>query len=165
LPEKHQNSMQSLSKHSTETAMKPANSPRQPAALPHYRVKARLGASPLSGVGVFALQSIQEGEAIFPADSEEIVWVGRSELESADLSETDKALYRDFAVFKADRCGCPADFDRLTSCWYLNRPDGHEEPNVRCDIDDGYRFYALRKIEAGEELTARYADYSLQSWL
>ena len=145
--------------------MKQQNLPRRTTAFPHCRVKTRIGASPLAGVGVFALQSIQEGEAIFPGDSEEIVWISRTELESADLSETDKAFYRDFAVFKADQCGCPADFGQLTPCWYLNQASGQQAPNVRCDIEDGYRFYALRKIEASEELTACYADYSLQSWL
>ena len=76
-----------------------------------------------------------------------------------------RAFYRDFAVFKADRCGCPADFGKLTSCWYLNHAGGQQPPNVRCNIDEGYRFYASRRIEAGEELTACYSDYSLPSWL
>ena len=145
--------------------MKQQDSLRQSPALPHYGVKVRIGPSPLAGVGVFALRLIDEGEAIFPGDSGEIVWISRKALESANLSETDKAFYRDFAVFKADRCGCPADFGKLTSCWYLNHAGGQQPPNVRCNIDEGYRFYALRKIEAGEELTACYSDYSLPSWL
>ena len=145
--------------------MKQQDSLRQSPAFPHDGVKARIGPSPLAGVGVFALRSIDEGEAIFPGDSGEIVWISRAELESANLSEADKAFYRDFAVFKADRCGCPADFGKLTSCWYLNYASGQQEANVRCNIDEGYRFYASRKIEAGEELMARYSDYSLASWL
>ena len=145
--------------------MKKQDSPRQSTTFPHSGVKARIGPSPLAGVGVFALRNIQEGEAIFPGDSGEIVWIARTDLESAHLSETDKAFYRDFAVFEADRCGCPADFGKLTSCWYLNHASGQQEANVRCDIDGGYRFYAARKIEEGEELTARYSEYSLPSWL
>ena len=162
---KLQTRLNNPSKHLTEAAMKSQNSPSQSTVLPHHGVKARIGVSPLSGVGVFALHAIQQGEAIFPGDSGEIVWISRTELESADLSETDKAFYRDFAVFKADRCGCPADFGKLTSCWYLNHAGGQQTPNVRCNIDEGYRFYASRKIEAGEELTACYIDFSLESWL
>ena len=145
--------------------MKQQDSLRESPAFPHSGVKVRLGPSALAGVGVFALRTIQEGEAIFPGDTGEIVWISRTALESANLSKADKAFYRDFAVFKADRCGCPADFGKLTSCWYLNHAGGPREANVRCDIDDGYRFYASRTIEAGEELMACYSDYSLPSWL
>ena len=145
--------------------MKQQDSPRQSTAFPHYAVKARIGPSPLSGVGVFAMRSIEVGEAIFPGDNGEIIWISRTELESANLPKADKAFYRDFAVFQADRCGCPPNFDLLTPCWYLNRASGEQAPNVRCDVDDGYRFYASLRIEAGEELTACYSDYSLPSWL
>lgn len=145
--------------------MKQQDSPCQSTAFPHHGVKARIGPSSLAGVGVFALRSIQEGEAIFPGDSGDIVWISRTQLESEDLSDSDKAFYRDFAVFKADRCGCPPKFDQLTPCWYLNHASAGQAPNVGCDIEGGYRFYASRKIEAGEELMACYADYSLPSWL
>ena len=145
--------------------MKQPSTTRQPTRLPHDGVKVRIGPSPLAGVGVFALRSIEEGEAIFPGDSGEVVWISRAALESANLSETDKAFYRDFAVFETDRCGCPSDFGQLTPCWYLNRASNGHTPNVRCDIDDDYRFHASRRIEAGEELMACYADYSLDSWL
>ena len=145
--------------------MKLQNSPSQSTVLPHHGAKARIGVSSLSGVGVFALHAIEEGEAIFPGDNEGIVWIGRTVLESAELSEADKAFYRDFAIFKADRCGCPADFGKLTPCWYLNHASDQQAPNVRCNIDEGYLFYASRSIEAGEELTACYSDYSLPSWL
>ncbi len=145
--------------------MKQQHLPRQPTELPHDGVKARIGPSPLAGVGIFALRQIEEGEAIFPGDSGDIVWISRMALQSANLSEADKAFYRDFAIFKADECGSPADFDKLTPCWYLNQPSGRQAPNVHCDIDAGYKFYAARRIDAGEELTARYSDYSLESWL
>jgi SET domain-containing protein len=135
-------------------------------ALPHDHVNARLQPSKVcEGVGVFAIKSIKKGAFVFPSDNGEMVWISKTKLESANLSDADKQLYNDFTVFKSDQCGCPASFDNLTVAWYLNEPSNGHEPNVKCNIDDGYKFYAARDIHAGEELTARYSEYSLDSWL
>jgi SET domain-containing protein len=47
------------------------------------------------------------------------------------------------------------NFNKLTVAWYANNSD---EPNIA--PDKNLRFRATRPIAAGEELTARYDDYS-----
>jgi hypothetical protein len=75
-------------------------------------------------------------------------------------------LYRDFSIFNKESAtfGCPTNFNRLTISWYLNQPKPGDPPNVYCK---SYNFYALRKIEVGEELTVDYSKYSDQmpAWL
>ena len=133
--------------------------------FPHYKVNTRLRCSKLSnGVGVFAIGEIKKGAPIFFGDNGEPVWISRQKLKSAALSDEAKQLYRDFAIFKDDKCGCPTNFDNLTVAWYLNEPNGSDAPNVKCKIDEGYKFYASQDIAKGEELTARYSEYSLKPW-
>ena len=43
----------------------------------------------------------------------------------------------------------------MTVPWFLN---SSKNPNMDCDKD--YRFFALRKIKKGEELTLDYATYN-----
>jgi SET domain len=134
--------------------------------LPHCKVKARLRPSSLceGGVGVFAIRNIQKGNPIFFGDDGKINWISRHKLDPAALSDEAKQLYRDFAIFKGDKCGCPQTFDGLTVAWYLNEPNLSDTPNVECRIDESYQFYAARDIKKGEELTARYSDYSEAPW-
>jgi hypothetical protein len=135
-------------------------------SLPHDQSYTRLKPSSVcDGVGVFAIKSIKKGSPVFPDDTAEIVWVDKEKIEQANLTEVDKRLYRDFVIFKSDKCGCPANFDSLTVSWYLNEPKNGDEPNVKCDIAGGYKFYAAREISEGEELTAHYSEYSLDSWI
>jgi len=118
-------------------------------------VYTRLGLSQIDqgGVGVIAIQPIKKGTYIFEPDDDEMVWVAVGAVES--LPEPLQRLYRDFAVLRDGRYGCPSSFNRLTPAWYLNNS---KNPNVACAAD--YRFYALRDIEVGEELTADYDAYS-----
>ena len=121
--------------------------------LPHDGVYTRLKPSKIHGVGVFAIRDIPKGTAVFAEDDDDIVWVDKVVI--ADLSEEFKNLYKDFCILKEGRYGCPVSFDKLTIAWYLNNSD---EPNLAAD--DEYRFHALRDIKAGEELTAKYSEYS-----
>jgi len=121
--------------------------------LPHSGVYTRLKPSKTHGVGVFAIRDIPKGTAVFAEDDDDIVWVDKVVI--ADLSEEFKNLYKDFCILKEGRYGCPVSFDKLTIAWYLNNSD---EPNLAAD--DEYRFHALRDIKAGEELTAKYSEYS-----
>jgi SET domain len=66
-----------------------------------------------------------------------------------------KKLYKDFCVKKGNKYICPISFNKLTPAWFLNHSD---DPNVAADSD--YRFYAIRNIKKGEELTANYHTYS-----
>ncbi len=63
-------------------------------------------------------------------------------------------LYEDFCVLDGDQYNCPTNFNKLTPSWYVNHSD---VPNARCD--GNLRFWALRRIEKGEEITADYRTY------
>jgi SET domain-containing protein len=121
--------------------------------LPHSGVYTRLKPSKIHGVGVFAIQNIKKGTYIFPEDNERITWVDESQLR--DIPTPLGRLYKDFAIIKGKKYGAPRNFDRLTTAWYLNHSKG---PNVA--IDSKFRFYTLRYIRAGEELTVDYDTYS-----
>jgi uncharacterized protein len=120
--------------------------------LPHDGVYTRLRPSRIHGLGVFAIRDIPKGTYIF-SDDESIVWVDKKNVET--LPKALKDVYEDFAVIKGDKYGCPESFDKLTTSWYLNHSD---QPNVAAD--DDYKFYALRDIKTGEELTVDYRTYS-----
>jgi SET domain-containing protein len=134
---------------------------RQPAkktpGAPHNRVYVRLAPSKIHGVGVFAIRKIKKGTYIFHGDDEQMVWLDRPKFGS--LPRAIRKLYADFAVIKngGTRYGCPRNFNVLTVGWYLNHSDS---PDVGCDEEHDYDFYALRDIPAGEELTVDYTIYS-----
>jgi hypothetical protein len=133
---------------------------------PHKDVCTRLKPSKIhkGGVGVFAITDIEKGRPLFNGGCEEMLWVSESDFKRAPLAI--RRLYRDFSVFKkeANTFGCPTNFNRLTISWYLNEPKRGDKPNVYCK---NYDFYAARKINAGEELTVNYPEYSdsMPAWL
>jgi len=121
--------------------------------LPHDGVYARLKASPISGVGVFAIIDIPKGTYIFEPDDDVLVSVRRSEIEN--ITPALRRLYEDFCVQRGDTYQCPPSLNKLTPSWYLNHS---EHPNVAADLS--LKFYALRDIQIDEELTADYSSYS-----
>jgi len=121
--------------------------------LPHQGVHTRLKPSKIHGIGVFAITDIRKGSRIFHNDDEPIFWIDKRSIQN--LPKEIRKLYDDFCVIKGGSYGCPESFDKLTPSWYLNNS---ESPNVAADED--YRFYALRDIKAGEELTVDYRTYS-----
>jgi len=121
--------------------------------LPHEGVYTRLGSSKIHGVGVFAIRDIPKGASVFVDDDADIVWVDKKDIEG--LSSAIRRFYDDFAIIKGNSYGCPISFDKLTNSWFLN---DSKEPNVA--PDEEYRFYAIRDIKEGEELTADYDAYS-----
>jgi SET domain-containing protein len=121
--------------------------------LPHEGVYTRLAPSKIHGVGVFAIRDIPKGAYVFVDDEADIVWVNKKDIEG--LPTAIRRFYDDFAIVKGSSYGCPVSFDKLTNSWFLN---DSAEPNVAADRE--YRFYALRDIEKGEELTADYETYS-----
>jgi SET domain-containing protein len=121
--------------------------------LPHHGVYARLRPSQIHGVGVFAIKDIPKGTYIFPDDDEELLWIHKRRLEN--LSPEERELYDDFSIIRGDLYGCPRSFNKLTPAWYFNESS---TPNVAADKD--YRFYSLRDLKKGEELTVDYASYS-----
>lgn len=128
-------------------------------SLPHGHVYARLRPSQIhkGGVGVFAIRNIKKGAHLFPGDDENLIWVERRKV--AKTPAEIRKLYQDFAVLKNGKYGSPQNFNLLTVAWYLNEPKAGSKPNVRCDPKT-YKFYALRDIRAGEELTVNYSTYS-----
>jgi hypothetical protein len=121
--------------------------------LPHEGVYTRLKPSKIHGVGVIAIRDIPKGTFVFAKDDDDILWVDKKD--TMDLPPLLKEFYDDFCIVKGDKYGCPENFDKLTIAWYLNSSD---KPNVAAD--ENYRFYALRDIKTGEELTADYSTYS-----
>lgn len=126
------------------------NRSRRPA--PHEGVYARIGRSRVHGVGVVAIRDIPAGTRVFGGEDERVTWCSRAEVRR--LPAAVRALYEDFGMVWGDRIGVPRSFNRLSPGWYLNHS---HRPNVEAD-DDG-RFVTLRRIRAGEELTADYRTF------
>jgi len=124
-----------------------------PAKPPHFGVYTRIGPSKIHGVGIVAIRPIRKGTYIFFPDDDRLHWVKATELRH--LPKEIRKLYKDFCIKKGEKYGCPVNFNKLTPAWFLNRSTS---PNVA--IDDDYRFYALKNIAKGEELTANYRTYS-----
>ena len=120
--------------------------------LQHEGVYARIGRSRIHGVGVIAIAPIAKDTDLFPTDQSDLTWVDKADLPDAPAL---RKFYDDFSIRKGNAYGCPRNFNELTPAWYLNHSD---LPNVRCDAN--YRFFALRDIEEGEELTVDYTTYS-----
>ena len=120
---------------------------------PHDGVYAKLMPSRLHGVGVFAIRRIPNGTYVFEPDDDALVSVPASATES--LPAEIRRLYEDFCVLDEGEYQCPSSFNQLTPTWFLNNS---KSPNMA--VDSSLKFYALRDIESGEELTADYAAYS-----
>ena len=123
--------------------------------LPHDKVYCRIKPSPISGVGVFAIKDIPKGTYVFQDENEELVWIDRSEIKG--LPSEIKRLYDDFCITNGEKLGCPKNFNQMTVTWFLNNS---KTPNMGCDKD--YRFFALRDIKSGEELTLDYKTYNTE---
>jgi SET domain-containing protein len=122
-------------------------------ALPHQGVYARLQPSAIHGIGVFAILPIPSGTYIFEPDDDELVSIPEAEV--AFLPEPLRKLYQDFCPKENGEYQCPSSLNRLTPSWFLNHS---RQPNVAADNE--LKFYALRDIAIGEELTSNYSTYS-----
>ena len=121
--------------------------------LPHEGVYVRIAPSRIHGVGLIAIVSIPKGTDLFPTDNAELTWIQVDDLPSMPLAQ--RQLYDDFCIRRGNTYGCPRNFNDLTMSWYLNHSNA---PNVCCDSE--YRFFALRDIRVGEELTVDYRTFS-----
>ena len=118
--------------------------------LPHYKVYTRIGVSKIHGVGVMAIIPITKGTKIFEfGDEDRGIKISKRIVE--DQPEPIKKLYKDFCVNEGDYWYCVSNFNKMTSSYYLNHSNN---PNVELRADE--EFYALRDIEAGEEITVDY---------
>ena len=119
---------------------------------PHEGVYARIGLSDVHGVGVRAIRDIPAGTYVFTGESELVVWMSRAEVRR--LPRAIRSLYEDFGMVSGDKLGVPPTLNMLSVGWYVNHSD---RPNV--EADDHGRFFALRRIRKGQELTADYRTF------
>jgi len=126
--------------------------PRPVPLAPHHGVYARIGPSRIHGVGAIAVRDIPRGTRVFRGEVEQVAWVRRSEVRR--LPRAVRALYEDFGMVDGAWLGVPRNLNRLSVGWYVNHADA---PNLAAG-EDG-RFRALRRIRAGEELTADYRTF------
>lgn len=123
-----------------------------PPKLPHDGVYARIGRSRLHGVGAVAIRTIPKGALVFRGERERAVWLTRSAVRR--LPAAIRSLYEDFGMVDGTRIGVPPSLNQLSVGWYVNHST---RPNLVAG-DDG-RFRAMRRIAAGEELTADYRTF------
>jgi hypothetical protein len=121
--------------------------------LPHEEVYTRLIPSRIHGVGVAAIKDIPQGTYVFEPDDDALVSIRAKATKS--LPPEVRQLYEDFCVLKGDKYECPSSFNKLNPAWFLNNS---KDPNMAAD--SSLKFYAIRDIKAGEELTADYETYS-----
>jgi hypothetical protein len=100
-----------------------------------------------------AIRRIKKGTYVFSPDDDKMRWVKATAIKR--LPKEIKRLYEDFCIKKDGKYGCPTNFNKLTPAWFLNHSTN---PNVAAD--DSYRFYALKNIKKGDELTSDYRKYS-----
>jgi hypothetical protein len=63
-------------------------------------------------------------------------------------------IYDRLGALDGDRRYVPRSWDGMTMSWYIC--DNQKRPNLVYNNDEN-RFYAMRDIKAGEELTTNYA--------
>ncbi|MFO0933359.1 MAG: SET domain-containing protein [Planctomycetota bacterium] len=119
---------------------------------PHDGVYARIGPSRIHGVGAIAVRDIPRGARVFAGEVEQVAWVRRDDVRR--LPRAMRSLYEDFGMVDGAWLGVPKNLNRLSVGWYVNHAD---VPNLAAG-EDG-RFRALRRIRAGEELTADYRTF------
>lgn len=108
--------------------------------------------SKIHGIGVFTLDDINKNEMVE-------LWGGRdckfvSDKRKKIICKNPKMdfLFQRYCVKSKRGWWCPLDFIKMSVVWYINHSN---EPNLESP-DDGYKYYATRKIKSGEELTINY---------
>ena len=122
---------------------------------PHSGVYARLGVSSLHGIGVIAVREIPKGT--YPFSEFLGGWVKIKKAAVDKLAPEIRKMYHDFYILRDGYYEGARDMNWMDASFYLNNS---KDPNMGCDKEDA--FYALRKIDVGEELTVDYDTYSEQ---
>lgn len=99
------------------------------------------------GIGVFATEDIKKGSHLRLFGDEETI-----DLRSLVRKKDEIPLvFRDYCIDHGAELICPNDFGQMHIGWYLNHS---YTPNTYPDAD--YKWYALRDIQMGEEITIDY---------
>lgn len=112
--------------------------------------------SPIEGIGVFALQDIQEGcRSVFSKANEQEQWIPITKTEVENLPAHAKALIENYCLYDEVNYFVPDyGFKKMDLVNFLNHSD---TPNI-VSINDGEFFEAIRNINKGEELFIDYGE-------
>lgn len=99
------------------------------------------------GIGVLAVHDIDKDTHLRLFGDKETVTL-RS---IARPKDTVPEVFQQFCMDRGDELICPKDFGHMYVGWYLNHS---KSPNAF--RDDDFKWYALRDIKAGEEITIDY---------
>ena len=99
------------------------------------------------GVGVFAVHDINKGTHLRLFGDNETIDLRSIERSKDAVPEA----FRQHCMDRGDTLICPEDFGRMHVGWYLNHS---KTPNTY--RDDDFKWYALRNIKSGEEITIDY---------
>ena len=98
------------------------------------------------GVGVFTVHGIKAGTYLQVFSNEERTGQGARRIDKEKVPET----LKDYCIDRGDQLACPTDFSAMSIGWYMNHS---KTPNA---AHKNYRYYAMRDIEAGEEILIDY---------
>ncbi len=109
--------------------------------------------SPLGGIGVFATHDIPSGAPLFDPNGHRV--------KVLKIKDVPKELICYCVYISDEECWCPERFDRMEIGWYINHSS---TPNVATKgeavLDDTNcikpQFYALKNINAGDEIVMDY---------
>ena len=110
--------------------------------------------SPIAGVGVFVTHKIKKGTRLRIFSGEPTRKIRTSEVKEQSKTNPMLAKFVEFFAVASDGWAyLPANFSCMPCGWYLNHSD---TPNSY--HDEGYKYYASRDIEEGEEILINYND-------
>ena len=106
--------------------------------------------SPIAGVGVFVTHKIKKGTRLRVFSGEPTRKMRMSEVKKNPILAK---FVEFFAVVSDGWVYLPANFSAMPVGWYMNHSDN---PNTH--HDEGYKYYASRDIEEGEEILINYHE-------
>ncbi len=112
--------------------------------------------SPISGIGVFAVQNIPVGcREMFSKPNVNDEWITLSKNEVDELPNHSKFLVGNYCLYDDENYFVPAEgFKKIDLSLFINHSI---TPNI-ISINDGDYFEAIKNIEIGEELVLDYGQ-------
>lgn len=114
--------------------------------------------SPIQGKGLFTKAPIKKGDAVWIAKGEE-------PYEEKIYTDAEFKVFQKWCIENGKEWDAVANSDGTHTAAISDR-DKHpgNYGNHSCDPNMGKGYVALKDIEAGEELTADYAQFSTKDW-